>query len=75
MNKRIFLNDMDRPNEGLEVIVEHSGEKVLTLAVPNTIVKFQLRRADVSQPFKGELGGRWFTFTPPPRVAVPKRAG
>jgi hypothetical protein len=32
--------------------------------VPNTLVRFELRRLNAETPFEGELGGRHFSFDP-----------
>lgn len=64
MGNSIYLADVDRPGEGFDAVVEHGDDWALTLGVPNTTVRFRLRRKDLSQPYKGELGGRWFEFMP-----------
>lgn len=64
MSHSIFLADVDRPGEGFDALVESGDEWALTLGVPNTTVTFRLRRKDLNQPYKGELGGRWFQFMP-----------
>jgi hypothetical protein len=62
---RISLTDMDRPGEPLAVEVEESSQTILRVAVPNTFVKFELRRQDNASSFEGVLGGRHFMFDPP----------
>ncbi|PWB81533.1 MAG: hypothetical protein C3F11_14975 [Methylocystaceae bacterium] len=62
MKRRIRLIDIDRPGEPLEVEIERMTETVLRVAVPNTIVKFELRRHREDWPFEGGLGGRYFMY-------------
>jgi hypothetical protein len=62
---RISLTDMDRPGEPLAVEVEESSRTILRMAVPNTFVKFELRRQDTASSFEAVLGGRYFMFDPP----------
>ncbi len=64
MNRRIRLTDVDRPEEPLEVEIERATETSLRVIVPNTIVKFELRRQREDLPFEGALGGRYFMFDP-----------
>lgn len=64
MDRRIKLTDTDRPDEPLEVEIERITETTLRVAVPNTIVRFDLRRQKEDGPFEGSLGGRYFTFDP-----------
>jgi hypothetical protein len=68
------LTDVDRPDEPLEVEIERVTEGILRVQVPNTIIRFELRRMREDTPFEGALGGRNFTFDPPPvRRAATKR--
>jgi hypothetical protein len=62
MDTRIKLTDVDRPNEPLEVEIERVTETILRVAVPNTIVRFDMRRARDDAPFEGAIGGRNFMF-------------
>ncbi|WP_198033072.1 hypothetical protein [Methylosinus sp. PW1] len=62
MTRRILLLDSDRPDEALEVDVLARDEVVLAVAVPNTIVSFDLIRGDDRAPYRGRLGGRSFSF-------------
>ncbi|MBY6239700.1 hypothetical protein K3F48_00670 [Methylosinus sp. Sm6] len=64
MDRRIKLTDVDRPNEPLEVEIERVTETILRVLVPNTIVRFDMRRAREDAPFEGALGGRYFMFDP-----------
>lgn len=75
MDRRIKLTDVDRPEEPLEVEVERVTETILRVQVPNTIIRFDLRRARDDAPFEGALGGRSFTFdpTPPRRTTTTRR--
>lgn len=61
---RIFLIDADHPDEPLEVEVEGANATTLRVAVPNTFVKFELRRYDNGAAYQGSLGGRYFMFVP-----------
>lgn len=62
MKRRIKLTDIDRPNEPLEVEIERMTDTMLKVAVPNTVVKFELRRPREDRAFEGGLGGRYFVF-------------
>ena len=64
MTHRILLLDPDRPDETLEVDILVCDEVALTVAVPNTIVSFDLIRRDDRAPYRGWLGGRSFLFVP-----------
>jgi hypothetical protein len=64
MDRRIKLTDVDRPNDPLEVEIERVTETILRVLVPNTIVRFDMRRAREDAPFEGSLGGRYFLFDP-----------
>jgi hypothetical protein len=64
VRRRILLLDPDRADEALEVEVLACDETVLAVAVPNTIVSFDLIRQDVCAPYCGWLGGRSFLFVP-----------
>jgi hypothetical protein len=64
MGKLITLVDDTRPDEPLEAEVEHFDDSLLRVAVPNTHVRFELRRLNAETMFEGELGGRHFSFDP-----------
>jgi hypothetical protein len=72
MERRIKLTDIDRPDEPLEVEIERLAETTLRVLVPNTVIRFELRRASEAAPFEGSLGGRSFAFDPEPPPAKPK---
>ena len=72
MERRIKLTDIDRPDEPLEVEIERIAETTLRVLVPNTVIRFELRRPNEGAPFEGALGGRYFTFEPEPPTAKPK---
>jgi len=72
MERRIKLTDIDRPGEPLEVEIERVGEATMRVMVPNTVIRFELRRQNEGAPFEGTLGGRYFTFDPEPATALPK---
>lgn len=74
MAQRIRLFDIDRDGETLEVHIEHVGEWALLVSVPNTTVRFELRRRTADGPFEGSLGGRSFIFPVPSRPSR-RRAG
>lgn len=62
MERYIILADLDRPDEAFKVEVIAGDERVLKVAVPNTIVQFSLFRRN--ERFEGSLGGRNFGFDP-----------
>jgi hypothetical protein len=64
MSGRVTLIDPDRPEEPLEAEMEEASETVLRLAIPNTFVRFEMRRSSATAPFVGALGGRDFIFDP-----------
>jgi hypothetical protein len=64
MNARIKLTDIDRAREPLEVEVVESNARKMIVAVPGTIMEFQLRRAHDGASFEGAIGGRYFRFDP-----------
>jgi hypothetical protein len=64
VSRVIALIDVDRPDEPLEVEIEQVNQAVLSVTVPNTFVRFELRRRDRGSSFEGSLGGRYFTFDP-----------
>ncbi|ATQ70763.1 hypothetical protein CQW49_22520 (plasmid) [Methylosinus trichosporium OB3b] len=64
MNARITLTDIDRPREPLEVEVVESKARTMIVAVPGTIMEFQLRRSRDGAAFEGAIGGRYFRFDP-----------
>lgn len=70
MNSRIRLTDVDRPDEPLDVDIERATETILRVIVPNTVVRFDLRRQRGDLPFEGILGGRCFVFDP--NVVAPR---
>lgn len=65
----IKLTDVDRPNEPFEVefLGIDKDQTTLALTVPNTLVRFALRRRDRSSLFEGSLGGRYYTYEFPAR--------
>lgn len=69
--KRINLTDADRPSEALHVTIVACDNRVLTVAVPNTVVQFSLYRRQHDASYEGSLGGRIFNFVP----ASDKRPG
>ncbi|MBU3889488.1 hypothetical protein FM996_05470 [Methylosinus sporium] len=71
MESRIKLIDVDRPDEPLEVEVERVMESTLRVLVPNTVIRFELRRPSEGAPFEGAVGGRYFIFEPQPRASEP----
>jgi hypothetical protein len=64
MGQSISLTDLDRPEEIFEVEALDCSARVLTVAVPNTAVRFNLIRRAVDGAYEGRLGGRSFRFTP-----------
>jgi hypothetical protein len=72
MESRIKLIDLDRPEEPLEVEIERITETTLRVLVPNTVIRFELRRFGQDAPFEGTLGGRYFIFEAPPASGAPK---
>jgi hypothetical protein len=64
MNARIKLTDIDRPREPLEVEMVESNARAMIVAVPGTIMEFQLRRSQDGASFEGAIGGRYFRFDP-----------
>jgi len=64
MGKLLTLVDDSRPDEPLAAEVEYFDESLLRVTVPNTLVRFELRRLNAETPFEGELGGRHFSFDP-----------
>ncbi|BBU64041.1 hypothetical protein MSC49_39760 (plasmid) [Methylosinus sp. C49] len=64
MNARIKLTDVDRPREPLEVEVVESNARTMIVAVPGTIMEFQLRRSQDGASFEGANGGRYFRYDP-----------
>ncbi len=75
MSRIIVLVDVDRPDEPLEVEVEQISQAVLSVIVPNTFIRFELRRRDRDAPFEGSLGGRYFMFDPATLVVKKKARG
>ncbi|MBG0810111.1 hypothetical protein IY145_12055 [Methylosinus sp. H3A] len=71
MERRIKLTDIDRPDEPLEVEVEWIAGTTLRALVPNTSIRFELRRPNEEAPFEGTLGGRYFAFEPQPATGKP----
>lgn len=64
MARYLILADLDRPDEAFEVEVIAADERVLKVAVPNTIVQFSLFRREREARYEGSLGGRSFGFLP-----------
>lgn len=64
MERYIILADLDRPDEAFEVEVIAGDERVLKVAVPNTVVQFSLFRRERDARYEGSLGGRSFGFVP-----------
>ncbi|MBU3890955.1 hypothetical protein KP010_21735 [Methylosinus sp. KRF6] len=62
MERYIILVDVDRPGETFEVELLAVDERVMKVAVPNTVVQFSLFRRE--RAYEGALGGRIFRFTP-----------
>jgi hypothetical protein len=62
VERYIILVDVDRPGKTFEVDVLAVDERVLKVAVPNTVVQFSLFRR--GRAYEGALGGRIFRFTP-----------
>lgn len=75
MSRIIVLVDVDRPDEPLEVEVEQISQAVLSVIVPNTFIRFELRRRERDAPFEGSLGGRYFMFDPATLVVKKKARG
>lgn len=75
MSRIVVLVDVDRPDEPLEVEVEQISQAVLSVIVPNTFIRFELRRRDRDAPFEGSLGGRYFMFDPATLVVKKKARG
>jgi hypothetical protein len=63
VKNRIQLLDADRPGEFFDVDLEEKTATKLVVSVPNTIVKFDLRRREGEDAFSGSLGGRLYVFT------------
>lgn len=64
MSARIKLTDIDRPREPLEVEVVESNTQIMMVAVPGTVMKFELRRSRDGAAFEGAIGGRFFRCDP-----------
>jgi hypothetical protein len=62
IGRRIFLNDVDRPGERMEVEVLEARGTGLRVFVPNTQVAFDLRRYESEWLFKCSVGARDFEF-------------
>jgi hypothetical protein len=75
VSRIIVLVDVDRPDEPLEVEVEQISQAVLSVIVPNTFIRFELRRRNRDAPFEGSLGGRYFMFDPATLVVKKKARG
>jgi hypothetical protein len=54
---KIFLVDVDRPDEPLLVEVDEIRRDELILSVPNTFFTFNIRRVASTSLFQGSLGG------------------
>ncbi|WP_018267722.1 hypothetical protein [Methylosinus sp. LW4] len=75
MERLIWLTDVDRAEEPLQVSIEARSETTLRVLVPNTVVHFELRRSGDGRPFEGALGGRYFLFEPEPASAATAKVG
>jgi hypothetical protein len=64
MSARIKLIDVDRPREPLEVDVVETNAHKMRVAVPRTVMEFELRRSHDGGAFEGAIGGRYFRFDP-----------
>jgi hypothetical protein len=64
VNLRIVLTDRDHRDQQLEAEIVAYDRLSLRLAVPNTAVQFDMRRAPNRNYFEGALGGRTFRYTP-----------
>lgn len=64
MSAHIRLIDVDRPREPLEVEVVELNAQMMRVAVPRTVMEFQLRRSHDGVGFEGVIGGRFFRFDP-----------
>jgi hypothetical protein len=63
---RIFLTDIERPNEPLDVEILELSATDLTVKVANTEVLFHLRKRETGMMFEGALGARSFEFDAQP---------
>ncbi|WP_185966583.1 hypothetical protein [Methylosinus sporium] len=63
------MTDVDRPREPLEVEVVESNARTMIVAVPGTIMEFQLRRSQNGASFEGAIGGRYFRYDPRPSTS------
>ncbi len=63
VGKMLNLADSDRAGETLQVTIVACDDRVLTAAVPNTIVRFNLYRQHNAS-YEGSLGGRNFHYFP-----------
>lgn len=61
--KMIDIADTDRLGETLQVTIVACDDRILTAAVPNTIVRFNLYRQHNAS-YEGSLGGRNFSYFP-----------
>lgn len=66
MESLVWLTDIDRADEPLQVDIEVSSPTTLRVLVPNTVIRFELRRFGDGRPYEGALGGRYFLFDPAP---------
>ena len=64
MGEHIILLEEYHPDEPVEAEVEQSSSVELILTIPDTEVRFKLRRHDPESPFEGSLGGRDFMLDP-----------
>jgi len=64
MSARIELIDVDRPREPLEVEVVEASAQAMRVAVPGTVMQFELRLSRDGGAFEGAIGGRYFRFDP-----------
>ncbi len=71
MLEKVWLTDVDRPDEPLKAEIEAIGERVLRLRVANTAVRFNLTRVNGNSYYQGSLGGRDFILDPSKRGISP----
>jgi len=57
---RVFLTDIEREEEPMEIEVLEVNRSTMRVLVPNTNVIFSLKKQDGSSVFKGGIGGRSF---------------
>jgi hypothetical protein len=74
VQQRIFLTDIERPNEPLDVEILELTATDLTAKVANTEVLFRLRKREIGMIFEGSLGARSFEFDAQPLVKPAAKA-